>query len=149
MFDMDEYLNYTGIFCAAILHPKSEKLIRDICRSSNIIEPYEMHCTIFCSTNDNLNFKCISNYNQPIIVDVVGYRIFDSKILVIEVESSDLRSKHTQYLNSFNLNHTHNEYIPHITVSHDFHGDISELPDIKNLRIELIGEYAVASLIKE
>lgn len=100
---------------------------------SNPLDKDEYHVTVIysrapCPEAENYN------YELPITGHITGWKIFDAPIgrcLVAHVDSSKLQTINTELKRDYGATSDFPDYIPHITVSYDYKGELpTEFPDM-------------------
>ena len=95
---------------------------------TNPLDKDEYHVTVIYSLTpcpDAAKY----DFNLPITGRICGWKIFDAPIgrcLVAHVESEDLQRINADLKANYGATSTFPEYIPHITVSYNFEGEIPQ-----------------------
>ena len=112
----------------------TKELYERFVKDNNIDNPVEyddLHVTIIYSTKyDDFN---IYDYTpgDDFGVSFDGYKIFKTKdgtkALVMKLDGDVFKEAHGQMMKNQDLDYSYDEYIPHMTISYDFDGDVSKL----------------------
>ena len=118
-----------GTYVGAFPNDESIKKIKEIIKKANLknhLSNEDLHTTLVYSIyRGNPGF--VPNHNVEYHASAYEFALFgDQKnTLVILLKSDDLKKRHDQLLEN-GFRHTHSPYDPHITLCHNFEGD---LPD--------------------
>lgn len=97
----------------------------------NLVDPDEYHCTLIYSKNPCPTVAS-EDYGLPCQAIPTGFRILGDErpVLVLEIYCPDAVNLHSRFRLKHGATHDYPEYIPHITVAKDFHGEVpKEVPD--------------------
>ncbi len=134
-----------GVYVMAEISKKSKELIMGFIKKNNIpaaVSELNLHITIIHSSVPfKKKFKKLLNVDVttiPIKFDILNTSI-GRKALVIRVKSKYLNTRFKDGLDA-GARHDYPTYIPHVTLSYNFDGDIKKL-NIKDFpKIHLVGE---------
>ena len=135
---------YVGVRVAQSSHDD----IKNFCVSFNIpllLNHFDrrLHTTLIYST------KCADIIVNEDLVHCANFKKFSmftnsttrkDTVLVMELDSPSLVRRHVELMQRYDLNYSHDNYSPHITLSYDFEGDVTKLP-VFDREIFLYKEY--------
>jgi len=142
--EFEEKMN--GIYVALYLSEESADKLYNFMESldiPNIITKDQYHSTLVYSTE---HFDEVENIDMdlPIETMIKGFKILGEDMLVIELESDEMH-EYFEKTRELGASWDYDEFIPHISVAKDFHGEIpSEVPDfpivMENIKIEELNQ---------
>lgn len=106
----------------------------------NIIPMYKLHATICYSSakpsSDDVPLFDVCLFKAKII----SAEIWNDETLVLTLDSPDLKRKHLECMEKYQLSYDYDEYKPHMSFVYDFDGDRSLLTDtLKSITDNLSG----------
>lgn len=116
----------SGTYVYLKLSDMSKKKLYDWAQSKSIfdiLDPNEFHCTVFYSYDD-LPKKTKEDCVYIAEPETFSFQVL-GKALVLAFDSPEIRLRH-KYYSSLGLQYTHNEFIPHVTLSYDYDGSIPD-----------------------
>lgn len=126
-----------GLFVAAKFLGLKESYDKFI-KENNIQNPVpydELHCTVIYSTKF-VDFN-IQNYvpGDNFSVPFEDFHVFDTqdetKALVLKLGGNTFQKIHDKIMKENDLVYDYDEYIPHMTISYDWEGDVESLSEPK------------------
>lgn len=142
----------TGVFVGVSLSQDTKDKLNELCKAydiKNISSKY--HITVMYSLDDGTDFIADTSddieFDPPYIATPKQFEIFKTQdkknALVVKVDCEELTDRHNELKKKYGLTYTHEQYIPHVTLSYDCgdfdYSDINILEFIDEL--EIIGEY--------
>lgn len=143
-----------GTYVGARFSSKSNNELVQLIEKLNVPNPVTsdaLHVTIMYSTKGLP--EIVDDYgterklNPPMIINPIKFDFFKSRgntnVLIVILESPELKERHKDIMNDYAAIYPHSEYIPHVTLSYNCgEFDISEL-NINNYigNLELALEY--------
>lgn len=113
---------------------ETKKTLKDIIKKvkpKNAIDDDDFHVTlVFSIGKGNPTLQPSNDVEYKAYADSFALFGPNKDVLVIQLESEDLNSRHEYLLNSGFLRHSYQEYRPHITLGYEFDG---KLPDKEKL----------------
>lgn len=97
---------------------------------TNAVDSSEYHTTIIYSKNPCPEAKEY-DFKLPMHATVSGFKIFDAPLgrcLVAALESEDLKTVNSDIMQRYGATSDYPEYIPHITLSYNYDGDLPTNP---------------------
>lgn len=147
--ELEQPVHTTGTFMGVRFVPESVDMLHNLITFNGIENPIdleELHSTLIFSRNDiskedtaqprvNLNARC----------KMIGYHVFQKEggdpVLVVKLESPYLRDRHQEIMDGTLATYDFPEYIPHVTLSYNFTGDIGELLSLPKTPLVIDHEY--------
>lgn len=138
-----------GLYVACKYDLSSSIAIKHICMKlgTTPVDLARLHTTICYSRkppSKSIEYASWNLYNKQ-VVTAKGLHVFkgqDGKnILVLLLESDFLQQQHRQFMQDYDLSYDFPEYLPHISLSYDYHSETApELPlDVDlNLTVKLM-----------
>ena len=124
----------TGTYVGVRFDADTKKRIMDLISQLKLKNPIpedKLHSTIVYSDKKNLEgftSKNPAGYSAK----PKGFSLFDnsenskSKCLVMELDSEDLHSRHSDIVGKYDVEEKFPEYKPHITLSYDYDGEVPD-----------------------
>lgn len=136
-----ESSNITGTYSALLLSEDSREALYSFCAKlgiSNLVPAEDYHCTLIYSRNP-CHEVVNEDFNLPCGGIPIGYKILgvEKKVLVIELMCPNAANLHEKFVSEYGATHDYETYIPHITISGEYDGDLPV--DIPEMIIEFTG----------
>jgi len=137
-----------GTYAGVRFGPKTKESIIKFIKDNKINNPVdtdELHTTLLYSSKHLPNYKAIGEYDIPMTGTPDGFECWDShdgskKILVMKYTCSALYQRHHKLMAEHGASYDFDQYVPHISLSYNFSGDIKKLPTFDGV-IDIVSEY--------
>jgi hypothetical protein len=125
-----------GTYAEALLDSDTKKKLLEFIAENDILNSVkEFHCTVVYSKAACPSVKEMK-VRFPVIAKITEFALFDAKpgsgdgkCLVACLDAVELNRYHYDAREQYGATTSYPMYIPHITLSYDFEGDIPEVPE--------------------
>lgn len=126
-----------GTYVALRVAQSTHDDIKNFCVNNNVqvnLSHFDrrLHCTLIYSRKYCPDL-CV-NPSQIYRAEFCGYDIFtnstgDNNVLVMKIKSPQVYARHKQLMREYSATYDYEDFVPHLSISYNFTGDIKHLPD--------------------